>query len=175
MKKLYFIRHGESEANAQMVYAHPHTPLSANGIDQARAAGQKMKNIKIDLIVSSTYKRAQQTAEIIAKEIGYPKNKILFSELLIERRYTGLEGQPWVPLQEKKEIESVNDLLERGRQAFKYIKALPQDNILVVGHGTFGRALRHHFVQDEPFIDFDTNPDPDPAKHLANAEVVCWI
>ena len=175
MKKLYFIRHGESEANAQMIYAHPHTPLTVKGIAQATAAGQKLKEEKVDIIVSSTYLRAKKTAEIIAEEINYPKTKIKYSELLIERQYTGMEGQAWTKDYQGKAIESVNELLKRGLLAFEFIKALPADNILVVGHGTFGRALRHHVLENQPFIDYDIYPDADPSGHIQNAEVVCWI
>ncbi len=35
-----------------------------------------------DVILSSTAKRARQTAELFAEELGYPKDKILFTGML---------------------------------------------------------------------------------------------
>ena len=66
MKKLYFIRHGLSEGNVQEIWSgSTDTPLHTEGRAQAKAAGQKAKKLKIDLVVSSPMSRAKETAEII--------------------------------------------------------------------------------------------------------------
>src|SRR5581483_5723923 len=78
MKKLYFIRHGESVSNVERWHAgRIDTPLTERGRQQAREAGKKAKAQKLhfDLIVSSPLSRALETARIIAKEIGYPEKQ----------------------------------------------------------------------------------------------------
>ena len=96
MKKIYFVRHGESEANAQGLAAGSEfdTPLTDTGRAQARRAGQDLKDKKIQLIVASTMDRALGTAKIIAKEIGYDSNKILTNKSFVERGMGIYSGGP---------------------------------------------------------------------------------
>jgi broad specificity phosphatase PhoE len=92
MKKLYFIRHGLSEMNKSGHFAGTiDTPLAEEGRAQAKMAGIKARELRIDLIVTSPLIRASETAEIIARQIGYPKDKIVLSRLLIERHWGDLE------------------------------------------------------------------------------------
>lgn len=177
MKKLYFIRHGLSEANKAGIWSgQSETDLSSEGRAQAKAAGLKAKDLAIDLIVSSPLGRARQTAEIIAGEIGYPKKKIVFSDLLKERSWGDLEGTPHssadgLDLDSVPNVETAPALLARAEQALKYLESLPAEHILVVSHGTIGRALRHHIIEDMPFI----NKSGVPGVVLPNGEVIQWI
>ncbi len=66
---IYFVRHGESEANKENFHHTPGVPLSGLGLQQARILAKRFKNIPIDLIYSSPMARAKQTAEEISKEI----------------------------------------------------------------------------------------------------------
>src|SRR5690606_14158884 len=96
MRKLYFIRHGLSELNAQGLYAgHTETPLTEEGRLQAKQAGQGATGLGIDLIVSSPLERALETAQIVAHEIGYPEESIITDDRLIERHFGQLEAQPY--------------------------------------------------------------------------------
>lgn len=62
MKKIWLIRHGESIANAgQPTQDHSMIPLSPLGIKQAQDLALTITE-KPDLIVTSPYLRAQQTA-----------------------------------------------------------------------------------------------------------------
>jgi uncharacterized phosphatase len=175
MKKLYFIRHGLSEMNKQGLFAgRADTPLTDEGRAQAKAAGAKAKDLKIDLIISSPLSRARETAEIISREIGYPVDRIKFSDLLIERHWGDLEGTPHIVVHDLDEVpnaETSKDLLSRGESALRYLESLEANNILVVSHGTFGRALRHYIVEDLPFI----NKSGDKSISLPNGEIICWI
>lgn len=171
MKKLYFIRHGLSEMNIQGVRSgSTETPLAPEGREQAKSAGQKAKQLGIDFIVSSPQSRALETARIIAKEIGYPVKEIHVNNLLVERHFGELEGQPWDPdlnLDGIVDIETVDTLLERAKLALDWLHTLKANNVLVVSHGSFGRALRHHLLAGQPFHDH--------ANRLGNAEIVCWL
>jgi len=178
MKKLYFIRHGLSEANkAGRWSGQSETPLSEEGKEQARLAGEKARDLDIDLIVSSPLSRARETAEIVAKEIGYPVSKIKISELLKERSWGDLEGTPHGSIEPNTEldqipnIETSEQLIRRGAQALGYLEGLPAEHILVVSHGTIGRAIRHHIFEDIPFI----NKTGVPGVTLPNGEVIQWV
>ncbi len=168
MKRLYFIRHGLSALNVAGHFAgHTDTPLTAEGRRQAKLAGKIAKDFDIDCIASSPLSRALETAKIVADEIGYGQDKIHISSLLIERYYGKFENTPYSPdidLDGMADVETDNELLERAKLAVEWIEHLPGEHILVVSHGSFGRALRKHFKPDHNFH----------AK-IPNAEIVCWI
>jgi len=82
MKKLLLLRHGKSSWDNPDLADHER-PLTNRGKESASIIGKflKKENIIPDLIISSTAKRANKTADIIAKKCGYDK-KILKSEEL---------------------------------------------------------------------------------------------
>jgi len=70
--KLYFVRHGESEANVLKVisdrgWVHP---LTDKGRQQARDLADKLRTAGIVKIYTSPLQRAVQTAEIMAQTLG---------------------------------------------------------------------------------------------------------
>lgn len=147
MKRLYFVRHGQSEANKRHVFAGQiDTPLTAVGRAQARAAGLSAKKFKFDLIVSSPLVRALETAQIIADTIGYPRDKIIVNEIFKEHYIGSLAGKPWRGYEEfdKRfpDMESWETMLERAKSGLEFLKMQTSENILLVGHGSFSRALR---------------------------------
>lgn len=177
MKKLYFIRHGLSEMNKSGHYAGTvETPLSDEGREQAKLAGQKAKPMDLDLIVSSPLSRALETAKIIAEQIGYPEDKILVNSIFIERSWGDWEGKPFRPIGEDEfdkipNSEKSQDLIARADRALRFLESLPAQHILVVSHGTFGRALRHHILEDMPFV----AEAGDEKLRLPNGEIIQWI
>lgn len=141
MKHLYFVRHGQSQANVDRVFAGQFdTQLTALGIKQAKIAALKAKGLQIDHIISSPLSRAHDTAKIIAGAIGYPMDKIELNSLLMERGYGSAVGLPWdtdIDLDGFADIETMDSVAERAHLAYNHIRILPYDTILVVGHGTF--------------------------------------
>jgi broad specificity phosphatase PhoE len=154
MKKLFFVRHGLTEMNVNgIISGQSETSLTEEGIEQAKQAGRTIKSKlpKIDLIICSPYERTRHTAEHIANEIGYPLNKIQQHDIFIERNFGPLEGKNGDDFFEKNEYkdidtlegaEKIEDLDKRAAKALAYVSTLQEDNILVVGHGSFGRAIR---------------------------------
>jgi len=67
--KIWFIRHAESEANLQRIYANEGCsfPLSANGLQQAKAIARRFSSLEIRAVHTSPLLRAVQTAEEICK------------------------------------------------------------------------------------------------------------
>ncbi|MBP7807225.1 histidine phosphatase family protein [Candidatus Saccharibacteria bacterium] len=169
MKKLYFIRHGQSVLNVQGKLAGTtETPLTDEGRAQAKATGQLMKTqgIMIDFVAASPLSRAHETAQIVAKEIGYDPEHIHTNQLLAERHYGELEGQPWAPdlnLDGFSDVEMDDALVARAHLALKWLKSIDADNILIVSHGGFGRAIRSITLTDFPMHHY---------KRISNAELI---
>ncbi len=106
MKTLYIVRHGETEWNKIGRYQGiTNVPLNENGIAQAKACGNALKDVHFDRILSSDLSRALVTAETIRGnrqlEIKTDERiresnvgdweKLLFTE--IEERWPGLIDQ----------------------------------------------------------------------------------
>jgi broad specificity phosphatase PhoE len=67
MLEIYFIRHGESVGNLENRFRGKHDfPLNENGLRQARALKQELKEVPFLKIYSSPLRRAFDTAQIIA-------------------------------------------------------------------------------------------------------------
>ena len=91
---LILIRHGQSEWNALNQFTGWKDPdLTAKGIEEAHNAGMVINNLKInfDLVFTSALIRAQNTAEIILKEINQSLSTIK-NQALNERNYGDLAG-----------------------------------------------------------------------------------
>lgn len=178
MKKLFYVRHGETEMNvAGLLSGRTETPLTEKGIEQAKATGKELKQKlpKMDLIVCSPYERTYETARLIAQEIGYPVEKIQKNDMFIERTFGVLEGTLGTDFLDKhsyKEFddvegsETIENLQKRAGEAFKYLQTLEEDNILIIGHGAFARAIKR-VVKDLPHTD-----EYDIDTSIGNADIV---
>jgi len=94
MNKLVIIRHGQSVWNKENIFTGwIDAPLSEEGINQAKLAGQilKEKGFSFDLGFTSVLQRAYNTLDLILEEmeITIPIEK---SWRLNERHYGGLQG-----------------------------------------------------------------------------------
>lgn len=83
MKTLYIIRHAKSSWDSSSKSDFDR-PLNQRGKRDAPLMGSVLKHRGIlpDLILSSPSKRAKKTALIIAEQIGYKEDDILFDENL---------------------------------------------------------------------------------------------
>lgn len=72
MNRLLWVRHGEDHANIKKIFSHRKVdlPLTEKGVVQAKQTAAHLAGEGIHRIYSSPMKRALQTAEIIAHEIG---------------------------------------------------------------------------------------------------------
>ena len=170
MKHLYFMRHGLSVMNQKGLYSGKiDTPLALEGIKQCREAARAVKNLGIDAIVSSPMERTLESAKIIAQEIGFPIDKIVVSDLFMERGFGPLEGTTYMSrfdLDDTKGVEHSSDIIKRAQKGLELLKSIDADSILVVSHGALGRALR---IAIDPGIDFHKT------DRFNNAEVVKLI
>ena len=66
MKTVHFIRHGETEKNAQKVWqGHTDTPLNKKGLEQAKLLSERISS-RVTKVYSSDLKRASQTASFLS-------------------------------------------------------------------------------------------------------------
>ena len=97
MKKLYLLRHGQTEFNVKkLVQGHCDSPLTDLGRKQAgmAAAWLKAHNVVPDKVVSSPLGRAMATAGLVATELLGPDAAVESCEGIIERCYGTFEEGP---------------------------------------------------------------------------------
>ncbi len=90
---LYFVRHGQSEANvlnefSNRGFKHPLTP---KGIDQSERLAAELQGIPFKKVFSSPILRAIQTASILTGRLGIPSFEV--HEALREHDVGELEGR----------------------------------------------------------------------------------
>ena len=75
---LYFMRHGQSVANATRMYSGwSHVPLTEKGFEDAAKAGKVLAGIHFDKVYSSDLLRACPTCETALPGVPYEKNELL--------------------------------------------------------------------------------------------------
>src|SRR5271156_1282367 len=76
---LYLVRHGIAvDPNDPKSPAEPERPLTAKGVQKTRAAALGLEELRVkpDVLITSPYVRAAQTAEIFAEALGFSPQKI---------------------------------------------------------------------------------------------------
>lgn len=154
-KTVYFVRHGQSEANlGNFSYGDHDSPLSTLGRDQAERIAERCKKIEIDVIIASTMRRARETAEKIATATGKPFET---SELFIERRMpTSIEqsrgelgGKAFETWKDTMYVEDARfedgenfqDIKSRAGSVLAYLEKRKEERVIVVAHGFLLRMI----------------------------------
>jgi 2,3-bisphosphoglycerate-dependent phosphoglycerate mutase len=92
---LVLVRHGQSDWNLKNLFTGWKDPdLTAQGIAEARGAGQRLKakGVKFDLCFTSALTRAQHTLKLILEELGQTGLPETRDQALNERDYGELTG-----------------------------------------------------------------------------------
>ena len=90
-KRVYFVKHGESEDDAQELHQRFETPLSDNGQHEVALLAGRFSHTPFDIVLSSPLIRAQETAEAIATISG---KKVEVDDIFAEiRKPSQLLGQ----------------------------------------------------------------------------------
>ena len=161
MKTVYFVRHGESEANINLpasrgVFQGIASPLSDKGREQARFIAARCARLSIDVILSSNAVRAHETALEIQRATG---KQLKVHDVFVERKSPSrLLGKPrddpdmkalllrWHQTFYKhnarvEDGENFDDLKARVCSALRYLSKRPERNIVVATHGFFLHML----------------------------------
>ena len=190
---LILIRHGQSEWNALNQFTGWKDPgLTSKGVEEARNAGKIINNLKInfDLVFTSALIRAQNTAEIILKEINQPLSTIK-NQALNERNYGDLAGLNKDDARKRWGDEQVHiwrrsfDIPPPGGESLKdtgervlpfFLKEiLPYvckgKNVLVAAHGNSLRSLIKFLdnISDEDIVKLEI-PTGAPIHYVINED-----
>ena len=97
MSVIFLVRHGETVWNAEgRQQGRLDSPLTAKGIEQARAAGRALHRALPDttgvVVETSPLGRARQTAALIAEELGLGAGGVVVSPLLVEHDLGAWQG-----------------------------------------------------------------------------------
>lgn len=156
MKKIYFVRHGETEGNVGKFFQTHDTPLTERGHTGAQAIAERLRHLTIDVIFASHFHRAQQTAGYISEAIEKPietiesLHEIQQSFVVRSKQWDSEEGAQFVedrdlnffdPTWKVDGAENHAVVLERIKNAVEVIENHPAQNIVVVSHGLFLRYL----------------------------------
>ena len=145
---IYFIRHGESEANLKGIFAgqKDHSALTEKGRQQAGLEAEKIQQMHItpDVIITSPMKRALETAEIIAQKINFI-SPLIQDTRIAEYDMGSLTGTPIKNISSKllvsaTEAEHPDDFHERIFSFLNEYSKSPED-IIVVSHAGVGRMI----------------------------------
>src|SRR5271157_5714382 len=82
---LFIVRHGVAmDRSDPKCPPEPARPLTAKGVQKTRSAalGLRALGAKPDVLITSPYVRAAQTAEIFAEALGFPLEKIRVNDSL---------------------------------------------------------------------------------------------
>ncbi len=190
---LILIRHGQSEWNALNQFTGWKDPgLTSKGVEEARNAGKIINNLKInfDLVFTSALLRAQNTAEIILKEINQPLSTIK-NQALNERNYGDLAGLNKDDARKRWGDEQVHiwrrsfdipppsgeSLKDTGERVLPFFmkEILPYvckgKNVLVAAHGNSLRSLIKFLdnISDEDIVKLEI-PTGAPIHYVINED-----
>jgi broad specificity phosphatase PhoE len=155
--KIYFVRHGESEANLLQEFSNhgDKHPLTDRGRQQAEALARDLMGIAFHRIFTSPLLRARETAQILSDALNVPTE---INEALREADVGILEGRAdpaaWAIFEQIHNAwragdldvrlrggESFNDIETRFVPFIERLTAEIEGNILLVGHGSLYRFM----------------------------------
>lgn len=178
MTRIYITRHGQTEWNVQYrVQGWGNSPLTALGVQQAKALGDCLSGIELSAIYSSSSPRALQTAELIR---GKRNLDIIPEDDLREINLKNWEGMPYSEIEAlypkqfdnfwnhpelyaPSEGESYDALRKRVSAKIEEIARKHRgETILVVAHGVVIKSLYTYF-RYQPIRDIAHSPHVKPA------------
>lgn len=161
---IYFLRHGESTANVQHVFAgqKDDSPLTPKGHIQAQEAAQLLADKNIDRIVTTSLARARDTAHIISEHIDC--DDVAVDDRLLEYDMGVLTGTPNRTIVSELLVsadgaEDPEDFRRRVMDALKDIRSSGLDT-LIISHAGVGRIIESERIGANPRNFYDIKPYP---------------
>lgn len=168
MKKIYFVRHGETDWNKKKILQGKlNSSLTDFGIEQTQKLSQKIATLNIQIIISSPLERAIQTSKILSngiipivtdnliEEMGFGelegKTKEYFSKTY-PKEYRNLWNNATQYDPSEFNGETFEELYGRAKQFLIKLKNIDNDKILVVSHGMMLKMIyliiRNHSLSE---------------------------
>ncbi|RNE66476.1 histidine phosphatase family protein [Cryobacterium tepidiphilum] len=158
MTRFSIVRHGQTDWNReQRIQGSTDIPLNSTGRAEAAETGARLRDRVWHGVVASPLARAEETARIIAGELGLPAPRVL--EGFTERRHGAIEGLTFAERQARfpdgvpvPGLETRREVLDRVLPA---LGELASENdgrsLLVVTHGgVIGTLIRHSTNGERP-------------------------
>lgn len=152
MKRILFIRHGQTISNNKGLAQGFLSPLNLEGLEQASAATSRFKNCGAEVIYSSNMIRARETAEVLSVSLdlpviqtGYLRERLRPSE----QRNTLHDSDAFKKIENNildnfltdnyrySDEENFEDLKERAKQLFALMLESTYSTALAVTHKNF--------------------------------------
>ncbi len=159
--KIWIARHGQTRYNKKrLMQGRTDEPLNETGISQAKAARDKIGDIKFDAVYSSPLNRAVVTGSIIG---NVDTSEIIIDDRLIEADFGKYELKNYYLLgpammlywyipeffPAPKSVEKLSDMIERSHSFLKELEQKNYDNVLIACHGGIMRPLSG-YLMDRP-------------------------
>ena len=153
--ELWLVRHGETTANqSSQLSGWSDVPLTARGIEQARALRLVLAGRRFDAAWCSDLERARSTAAIAWPEPAQPDRR------LREMNFGELEGADWYGIADELRqgiMDFEEDVAAPGGETFaalrsrvlEFVESLPQGRHLVFTHGGVIRLLTRDIGHDK--------------------------
>ena len=190
MKKVYFVRHGESEGNAEGVFKDPQAELIEIGHKQAEKLAARCKTLNLEVVIASPNRRAIQTGEYIAKQgnialesdASFAATK--YASKMLGKSKTGPEAEEYTkilremfaknPDERYEDSENFIDLKNRFEAGFNNLASRSEQTIMVVTHQSILQSLMvHALLEGRQTIDQHVSTKKTLAKldHLGITEM----
>lgn len=152
MKRIYLVRHGETNANLNKTVTGKSEPLNETGLVQAEKFAVRMESFDFEKLFVSDFLRAQQTAApIITTKQMKPNIEAAFGEALEPSSLFGISEDSEIvmehkrnrnsnienPLWRQEDGENFEDIFKRVTTAKRILEEDTAENILVVSHSFF--------------------------------------
>ncbi len=161
---IYFVRHGQTDGNLAGRHQHPDISLNETGKLQVAKVAKLFKTVKPTHLITSTNKRALETAMVIGRECDlipetYPNfEEMRRPEFLIGKRFFEWEALKYiwgwlfgVTTSSMHDGESYPDFLRRILAAKKQLTALPSNSrVVIVSHTAFINFFLEHMKREAP-------------------------
>ena len=159
MKTVYFVRHGETLGNLAKAWQGPNDELSPQGFIQAETLAKRLAELQFDAVFCSSFKRAVQTAEVVAKRTGIAfSSSDYFVEVrnpsstygVVQEKVPGNEVYEYIQARDQSadkenfrysDEETIAEVVLRARQALEFLAQSEGQSILVISHGTILKTI----------------------------------
>jgi 2,3-bisphosphoglycerate-dependent phosphoglycerate mutase len=147
MTTIYFVRHCKPDAK---IYDDRNRPLTEEGLEDSKQVLEILKDKKIDIFISSPYKRSYDS---IKKAADYYKKSIITDERLRERKAGKNSNnhemfkKRWADFNFAEEDgESIGSVQKRNIEALNEILEKYQNKTIVIGtHGTALSSILNYY------------------------------
>ncbi len=149
--KIYLVRHGQTDSNAQKIYNFADEDINAVGVAQAMQLRNLVQGLRFDTVIASTMLRAHHTAEIITDNAP-----MILDSRIRERDLGDLTGLPLETVDRDDywnynsttrygTAEPVRDFFARVYDFINELKTKNYTSVLVVAHSGVSRAFCAYF------------------------------